>query len=246
MRAPGHRGRRARADRVRRAPVNVKICGITRLEDAELAISLGAWAHRLHPVAASPSATWTRPWPRGSRARLRRKVELVGVFVNQPLDEIADLVDVLGLTPRAAARRRRARRSARPSPSGRARRSSRRCGSAHAADLRDLERFHTDLHLLDTASDSGAYGGTGRTWDWSLLTQRRNKIAVSCRRRPDPGERRRGDRRDPAVGRRRRSRRGVRARHQGSSQARGAVRGGGRPLARARRPRAGGAGVSAA
>ena len=33
---------------------------------------------------------------------------------------------------------------------------------SHAADLREIERFHTDLHLLDTASDGGAYGGTGQ------------------------------------------------------------------------------------
>jgi phosphoribosylanthranilate isomerase len=45
---------------------------------------------------------------------------------------------------------------------------------ATAADLRDLDRFHTDYHLLDTAQ-AGAYGGTGHTWDWSLVKQRRSK-----------------------------------------------------------------------
>jgi phosphoribosylanthranilate isomerase len=44
----------------------------------------------------------------------------------------------------------------------------------HAADLRDLERFHTDLHLLDTAVP-GLRGGSGQTWDWSLLAGRRAK-----------------------------------------------------------------------
>jgi phosphoribosylanthranilate isomerase len=44
----------------------------------------------------------------------------------------------------------------------------------HAADLRDLERFHTDLHLLDTAVE-GLRGGSGQTWDWSLLAGRRSK-----------------------------------------------------------------------
>ena len=153
--------------------MNVKICGITRLEDAELAISLGAWGigfilwpeskRHVDPAVAA-----------GIARRLRRKVELAGVFVNQPLDEIADLVDVLGLSHvqlhgdegpafcQAVAQRTGAKviKAVRIS---------------HAADLREIERFHTDLHLLDTASDSGAYGGTGRTWDWSLLTQRRHK-----------------------------------------------------------------------
>ena len=47
----------------------------------------------------------------------------------------------------------------------------------HAADLRDLERFHTEFHLLDT-SQAGLYGGTGKTWDWKLVANRRNKIPL--------------------------------------------------------------------
>ena len=47
----------------------------------------------------------------------------------------------------------------------------------HAADLRDLERYHTDFHLLDTAKD-GLYGGTGKTWDWGLVANRRAKMPV--------------------------------------------------------------------
>ena len=153
--------------------MNVKICGITRLEDAELAISLGAWG--IGFILWPESKRYVDPAvAAGIARRLRRKVELVGVFVNQPLDEIADLVDVLGLSHvqlhgdegpafcQAVAQRTGAKviKAVRIS---------------HAADLREIERFHTDLHLLDTASDSGAYGGTGRTWDWSLLTQRRHK-----------------------------------------------------------------------
>ena len=81
---------------------------------------------------------------------MRRKVELVGVFVNQPLDEIAGLVDALGLTHvqlhgdegpsfcQAVAQRTGAKviKAAR---------------IGDAADLQDLDRFHTDFHLLDTA-----------------------------------------------------------------------------------------------
>jgi len=151
----------------------VKICGITRGEDAELAVSLGAWA--LGFIL----------WPRSKRAAdpgvaagiaraLRRRVELVGVFVNQPLDEIEGYADALGLTHvqlhgdegpsfcSAVAQRTGARviKAVRIS---------------HASDLRDLERFHTDFHLLD-AGAPGQYGGTGRTWDWTLLAQRRSKI----------------------------------------------------------------------
>jgi phosphoribosylanthranilate isomerase len=150
----------------------VKICGITRAEDAELAASLGAWA--LGFIL----------WPRSKRAAdpavaagiarsLRRRVELVGVFVNQPLDEIEGYADALGLTyvqlhgdegPSFCAAVAQ-RTGCRVIKAARVR---------HAADLRDLERFHTDLHLLD-AHVEGMVGGTGETWDWSLLAGRRSK-----------------------------------------------------------------------
>jgi phosphoribosylanthranilate isomerase len=151
----------------------VKICGITRAEDAELAVELGAWAlgFILWPQskrAADPAVA------AGIARALRRRVELVGVFVNQPLDEIEGYADALGLTSvqlhgdegPAFCTAVGQRTGCRVIKAAKIR---------HGADLRDLERFHTDLHLLDTASDSGAYGGTGRTWDWSLLTQRRHK-----------------------------------------------------------------------
>jgi phosphoribosylanthranilate isomerase len=100
-------------------------------------------------------------------------VELVGVFVNQPLDEIEGYADALGLTyvqlhgdeGPAFCSAVAQRTGCRVIKAARIR---------HAADLRDLERFHTDLHLLDTAAE-GLRGGSGQTWDWSLLAGRRSK-----------------------------------------------------------------------
>ncbi len=48
---------------------------------------------------------------------------------------------------------------------------------ASAGDIRDLERFHTDFHMLDSAA-AGMRGGTGRTWEWSLLQARRSKTPL--------------------------------------------------------------------
>ncbi len=48
---------------------------------------------------------------------------------------------------------------------------------AGAADLQDLERFHTDFHLLDTAA-RGLRGGTGETWDWAIAARRRRGTPV--------------------------------------------------------------------
>lgn len=74
----------------------VKICGVTRVEDAERAVELGA-SHlglNFHP-----------PSPRfvdADRARriadsVRGRVELVGVFVNRPIAEVEELAERVGL-----------------------------------------------------------------------------------------------------------------------------------------------------
>ena len=151
----------------------VKICGITRPEDAELAVSLGAWALGFILWPESKRAADPAVAAGIARTLRRRPVELVGVFVNQPLDEIAGSADALGLTyvqlhgdegPAFCAAVAQ-RTGAKVIKAHRIR---------HAADLRDLERFHTDLHLLDTAVP-GLRGGSGQTWDWALLAGRRAK-----------------------------------------------------------------------
>ena len=153
----------------------VKICGTTRLEDAELAIGHGAWA--LGFILWPQSKRYVEPGVAAGIVRqIRRQVETVGVFVNQPLDEIAGLVDALGVTHvqlhgdegpsfcSAVAQRTGAK-------------VIKAVRIGHAADLRDLERYHTDFHLLDTSKE-GLYGGTGKTWDWGLVANRRAKVPV--------------------------------------------------------------------
>jgi phosphoribosylanthranilate isomerase len=154
---------------------HVKICGITRPEDAELAADLGAWAigfnfwsgskRRCDPAIAA-----------GIARALRRRVEPVGVFVNPTLDEVVRLAEGVGLTHiqlhgdegpsfcTAVAERTGARVI-----------KALRIGSG--ADIRDAERFHTEFHLLD-AEAGKAYGGSGRTWDWALAAQRHSRVPV--------------------------------------------------------------------
>jgi phosphoribosylanthranilate isomerase len=153
----------------------VKVCGITRPEDAELAVELGAWAlgfilWRRSPRAADPAVA------AGIALALRRRVELAGVFVNASLDTIAHAAEALHLTHvqlhgdegpafcaeagrRTGAKVIKAIRVASPS------------------DFQDVERFHTDFHLLDTAR-RGMYGGSGETWDWALASKRARKVPV--------------------------------------------------------------------
>lgn len=153
--------------------MRVKICGITRPEDAELAVSLGAWALGFILWPSSKRAADPAVAAGIARSLRRRPVELVGVFVNQPLDEIEGYADTLGLSyvqlhgdegPAFCAAVAQ-RTGAKVIKAARIR---------HASDLQDLERFHTDLHLLDTAVE-GLRGGSGQTWDWDLLASRRSK-----------------------------------------------------------------------
>ena len=159
------------------APIpKVKICGLTSLHDAELAAELGAWALGMIFYEQSPRRCAPAEAMR-IVATLRRKVELCGVFVNAPLDRVLALSEELGLSMLQfngdegpsfcgeAARRTGARVIKAAQVSG-------------AGDVRDLERFHVDFHLLDARpKDPGRRalrGGTGETFDWRLVGARRS------------------------------------------------------------------------
>jgi phosphoribosylanthranilate isomerase len=156
----------------------VKVCGLTNLPDAELATELGAWALGMIFYQASPRSCSLEA-ARRIAAALRRKVELCGVFVNAPLQEIEHTSEELGLTlvqlhgdegPAFCLEVKR------------------RTGAqvikavqvAGAGHVRDVERFHVDYHLLDARAPGKPQlrGGTGETFDWSLLAVRRSQVPL--------------------------------------------------------------------
>jgi phosphoribosylanthranilate isomerase len=154
----------------------VKICGVTRLQDAELAAELGAWAVGMVFYEHSPRRCSPAEALRIANA-LRRRVELCGVFVNAPLEEVVDTARELGLTllqlhgeegPSYCAEA--------------ARRSGARVIKAvqvsSIGEVRDVERYHVDYHLLDARASApnrqALRGGTGESFDWSLLAARRS------------------------------------------------------------------------
>jgi phosphoribosylanthranilate isomerase len=162
------------------SPAKVKICGITNLDDAELAVELGAWALGMIFYEGSPRRCSLAEAQR-IVARLRRRVELCGVYVNAPLDEVVGTSEALGLSMLqlhgeegpvfcAEARRRTGARVIKAAQVG------------GPGDVRDLERFHVDFHLLDARSSTpgrqGLRGGTGETFDWNLLSARRSKVPL--------------------------------------------------------------------
>ncbi len=77
--------------------MRVKFCGITNLDDAAEGVRLGAWAIGLIHYEKSPR--FCEPAEAVAiAAAFRRKCEVVGVFVNPELDEVAGAVEDEGLT----------------------------------------------------------------------------------------------------------------------------------------------------
>jgi phosphoribosylanthranilate isomerase len=153
--------------------MRIKFCGVTRIEDAREAARLGAWAIGLNHWADSP-----RRCDPGTAveisAELRRAVEIVGVFVNATLDELARAAEDESLAmlqlhgdegPDFC--REVARRTGCKVIKGVRVRS--------AADVRGAEAFRTDYHLFD-AHRSGTPGGTGESFDWELVGARRSEV----------------------------------------------------------------------
>jgi phosphoribosylanthranilate isomerase len=153
--------------------MRVKICGITNLDDAAEAVRLGAWAIGLIHYGESPRHVEPAE-ATAIAAAFRRKCEVVGVFVNPELEEVAKAVEDSGLTM--------VQLNGEEGPSFCAE-VARKTGvrvikAVHvlsAADIHMAEAFRTDLHLFDRGA-RGLWGGTGESFDWSLLRERRSKV----------------------------------------------------------------------
>jgi phosphoribosylanthranilate isomerase len=162
------------------ADPKVKICGVTRLEDAKLAADLGAWSvgmvfHEQSPRRCSMAEA------RRISASLRRRTALCGVFVNASLEELAEVTRELDLAL--------VQLHGDEGPSFCAE-AARRTGArvikalqvSAAGDIEDAERFRVDFHLLDARARSpqkhALRGGTGETFDWSLLAARRSAVPL--------------------------------------------------------------------
>ena len=148
-------------------PVRVKICGITRVEDALFAERLGAFAvgFVFHPR----SGRYIRPADAGHIARaLGPGIMKVGVFVNDDPATVRTIVAEAGLTA--------VQFHGDETPEY----------VREFSDLKVIKVFRVGdgfdpgciraysegLFLLDTMI-AGAYGGTGKPFDW--------RVAASCR-----------------------------------------------------------------
>jgi phosphoribosylanthranilate isomerase len=143
----------------------LKICGITDPDDAERAVQAGAWALGVVLWPGSPRRCELEVAAEIARVH-RRRVQIVGVFVDPTLDELAHAADAATLTtlqlhghegPVFCAEAAR-RTGCRVIKAARVR---------SRADIQALAAFHTDYHLLDSYVP-GLPGGTGATFAWDL------------------------------------------------------------------------------
>ncbi len=149
----------------------IKFCGLRRPEDAALAVELGAWALGM--------VMWPKSRRRCSLEQAaaiadahRRSAEIAGVFVDAKLDEVVQITEAVGFSIVQL-----------HGDEGQqyclevARRTG--CKVIKALRVRDrsvlaeLGKFRkADWHLLDTYK-AGVPGGTGESFDWAFLRERR-------------------------------------------------------------------------
>ncbi|HEY0267861.1 MAG TPA: phosphoribosylanthranilate isomerase [Methyloradius sp.] len=142
----------------------VKICGITRLEDAFSAVELGADAIGLNFYAASPRKV-TLEQAKAIVANMPPFITMVGLFVNAAPQELVTTFEYVGLdliqfhgdeTPEQCGQ----------------------YGLPYIKAIRvksdtNLVQYEADFKeakalLLDTYTE-GVVGGTGQVFDWSLI-----------------------------------------------------------------------------
>ena len=147
--------------------VRIKICGITNREDALKAAGLGAWALGFNFYKKSPR--FIAP----AKAKkiigdLPPFVTPVGIFVNQPLGAIRDIIEHCNLGAIQLHGDEDHHFCHRLRRYGAKVIKVFRVGPEF--DLGILQDYHVDAFLFDTLSDD-AVGGTGKTFDWSLLKE---------------------------------------------------------------------------
>jgi phosphoribosylanthranilate isomerase len=161
-----------------RARTRVKICGITRVEDAQLAVQNNVWALGMIMWPASPR--YVAPQAAADIADSARKsAEIVGVFVDQPLDEVVALISEIGLSMVQLHGN-----EGKHFCQAIVERTGVRVIKAFRVQGRDVlgemgKFYGVDFHLLDTYK-AGIPGGTGETFDWKFLvdTPRRGDVPL--------------------------------------------------------------------
>jgi phosphoribosylanthranilate isomerase len=150
----------------------VKVCGITNLADAEVAVEAGVSALGFNFYLPSPRAIRLEA-ARAIADRLPAGVVKVGIFVNVPPEVVVgtlqhagmDVAQVIGEMPSGV-------------------RTWKVCHAGPDFSAEELDDPHAEAFLLDTPS-AALYGGTGRTFDWSRARIEGKRIVIAGGLGPD-------------------------------------------------------------
>lgn len=143
--------------------VRVKICGITRTEDALRAVEYGADAIGFVFYEGSPRHVFPETAARIIE-QLPPFITTVGVFVNEHPGVINETISITGIDivqlhgdepPELCTRWPRTIKAFRV---------------RELSDLRDLHRYRAGAYLLDTYTPEG-FGGTGKTFNWEIAIE---------------------------------------------------------------------------
>jgi phosphoribosylanthranilate isomerase len=154
----------------------IKICGVTRPEDAAHAVACGAEAIGINFFPGSPRCV-PAIVAREIMGAVADRAEVVGVFVNESPGTIVAVCGRLGI--------RRVQLHGDETPGDASRIPLWRMKAVHAdrtPDLPELLTYPCEAFLLD-AGGKVAYGGTGRELAWGELGERFPGIAGA----PGPG-----------------------------------------------------------
>jgi phosphoribosylanthranilate isomerase len=148
--------------------IRVKICGVTRLEDAQLAASLGAWAVGFVFWPRSPRAVT----PARARAIVRELpawIAAVGVFVDERPERLREIAAEVGLGA--------VQLHGDETPADAEALSWRVIKALTLDQAAELDRWPPRVLPLIDAHDPARRGGTGQTVDWT-------RAAAMARTRP--------------------------------------------------------------
>jgi len=161
--------------------VKVKICGLTNYEDAVAAMEMGADLLGFNFYPKSPRFVAPEKAMR-IISKLPAFIDIAGVFVNSPLEEIRDTIDQCQLnwiqlhgdeSPQFC--RELLSHNVKTMKAIRVKDQN---------DIRQAENYFTDAILLD-AFDPKKYGGTGLTFDWNIIGHIGKRIFLAGGINPD-------------------------------------------------------------
>lgn len=155
----------------------IKVCGITNVDDALAAVEAGATALGYNFYLRSPRYV-TPDAAAAITERLPCRVLHVGVFVNEPSASVARIASTVGLDV-AQLHGDEAAADCKVLP-----RVWKAIGVKPGFAPERLDGYPVEAFLLDTPA-GGAYGGTGQTFDWSLIRASGARIVLAGGLGPD-------------------------------------------------------------